>query len=675
MSYWENISSKKLILIFFSFSLAVYLPAFIVDFAIHNDYSVWANEEKNFLGFPETNWLVAVGRPINALLLNIQFFFIESIEDFAIARIVSFLTAVLFCLVIKRYLTSRFHLQPSFSAMLAFSILTLPSVQVYTVWATNFVPGSLNILIAVSSYYILERADSKSRKGKAYFLLAFFVFLVSLLVYPPTALTVLLFPFARIIFSEPSEWQKTRKLLTRDLLFTTAGMSVYYVAHKFLILPFLANRYAPIRKQLDVIMAHPKYELSITGDFIEKARQFLKLSGVALSGAWHLAFGSKVALAVLVLLLVGCALVLYRGSKGSGSIGRKAQMLFFVVLLILLANTPMLVAKGSFVTYRFVFVYSAMAVIGLFWLLHRLSLSGLKRFSYAIMVFLVVSSGALTLRNMTQTAINANIELEFVRQKIASFDDPPRLQNISFITVPRGAIFTDSDLRYEFRFGTANFNHVSSIVVAVLDEMGIEDEDIKTTTSYLGNKKTRILKDDDTLIIDMNEARLVGGRYEDEISITRFYASSKGTSPARAFDRTDSSWKATDYPQWIEISYPIDEKITKYAIMSVSPAVIPLNWQLEASNDRTNWVEIDRQTDKIPGAKDAHLIQGVLVPKSWRPLTLDKDLNWVEAKGDEPVYVVEKRVTLKKPNFYKNYRWVFTAGNSRLIEINEILLE
>ena len=138
--------------------LLLYLPAFVFDFGVHNDYMAWSyRNDKCCLRFPESTHLLAVGRPLGALLLNLHFAAFGDIKSLAIGRAVSWLTMIaayyIFCLtLIKKYRLS--HL---FSITTGFLIFLLPSAILYVIWLTNFVPGSLATLISVTAFFLISR--------------------------------------------------------------------------------------------------------------------------------------------------------------------------------------------------------------------------------------------------------------------------------------------------------------------------------------------------------------------------------------------------------------------------------------------------------------------------------------------------------------------------------------
>src|SRR5574341_653663 len=133
--------------------LLVYLPTFTYRFAYHSDALVWDYENsKCCLGFPESYHLLEAGRPLGALLLNIQFMFLNSFDDFTISRLVSFWLILFSAGIFYYYLILRVQLETHWALVMVFCIFTLPPSQTYEIVGTHLVPGALNILLAMISY-------------------------------------------------------------------------------------------------------------------------------------------------------------------------------------------------------------------------------------------------------------------------------------------------------------------------------------------------------------------------------------------------------------------------------------------------------------------------------------------------------------------------------------------
>jgi len=116
----------------------------------------------------------------------------------------------------------------------------------------------------------------------------------------------------------------------------------------------------------------------------------------------------------------------------------------------------------------------------------------------------------------------------------------------------------------------------------------------------------------------------------------------------RAFDKkidADDFWESEKYPIWLQIEFKDKKvkKISKYSLQAgpLETQRMPMDWQLQGSNDGTTWKDLDVQK------------------------------NQVEWKVNE-----ERTYTVAKPAAYKVYRLYFISGNKpddtlvRIYEIN-----
>lgn len=669
-------ASRGFLVLFFLFALMVYLPAFLIDFAIHNDYYIWYGDKSEFFKYPELAWLVGAGRALNAMISYIQVSLIETMTGCAVARFVSFLFCVGFSLLFINYLTSRFSTSLLHSTMVAFAVITLPAVQIYVVWLGNF-PPAVNVLMAFSAYLLLDKAVPQEKDGRiiAYVALALCVFIASMHVYPPTSLALLLFTYIRILSSDISSWPDTRKIVIRDILFTSFGTATYFVVHKFIILPFLLRKFEPVRVSLQSIMGHWKYKLALTSDLPDKARLFWELSGTSFGGVWHSTFGNPAAWAVFAVIFLSCVFLIYKGRKAAGGsdvLERRrarrwaAQMAFAILVIILLVNSPMLAASGSFVEYRFTFVYSAMVVITLFWVLEKIRLAvkpALSPIVAAIMFCLAVSSGLLAFKNTLNAALNANTELNFVRQKLGAADIYSGVKRIIYIHTPQWSTFIDRDPLHDLK------RPGIGVVNAVLTEMGAGDIPVRGYRAY--EPFDFFVWDNSTVLIDMNEARLVQGRHKRELRSDFASSSSTGSAPLSAFESQDIEWRATGYPQWIQMAYYKPKAIIGFSI-AFFLAEQPKRWKLLASNDEFDWVKLYEHSD----SGRTYTLRGKKVPEGWTLFASEKEgWGWFsfakypvsylpEASSDSRRFAVGKTIVLGTSTPYRYYRWVFMQGSS-----------
>jgi len=144
--------------LFFSFfALLVYMPSFLMEYAFHNDYSMLLADQRGWFDFVEARYLVRMGRILGAMLASMQCWYLTEIADFAHLRFLSFIFSLSTVVCYGYYLRKRCHLENFWIAIIAFSILILPSSQVYTLWITISCPGSLNIFLAACAYLLMDK--------------------------------------------------------------------------------------------------------------------------------------------------------------------------------------------------------------------------------------------------------------------------------------------------------------------------------------------------------------------------------------------------------------------------------------------------------------------------------------------------------------------------------------
>jgi hypothetical protein len=145
--------------LFLGLGLVVFTPAFLMEFGFCNDYTfLTPNAYEPWAGFPETRSLLHIGRPVGALLLNLQMLTIHSLTAIKMWRVISFLLASASAAILYGYSRHRLGLKDFWAAALAFGFLTAPPVQVYVLWATNVMPGTFNMFLSLCVYLLLDAA-------------------------------------------------------------------------------------------------------------------------------------------------------------------------------------------------------------------------------------------------------------------------------------------------------------------------------------------------------------------------------------------------------------------------------------------------------------------------------------------------------------------------------------
>ncbi len=143
---------------FYAAVLAVgYLPLLTAHFGRHNDYLLWACERWHGLAvFPETWHLLALGRPLGALLLNLQFTCLGSLPGFLVSRWVALGVTLIAAWLLADHLKRRPGVPWQTAVCAAACVFLVPASQLFVSWVTNFVPGTLTVVLSLLAYRALD---------------------------------------------------------------------------------------------------------------------------------------------------------------------------------------------------------------------------------------------------------------------------------------------------------------------------------------------------------------------------------------------------------------------------------------------------------------------------------------------------------------------------------------
>jgi len=488
------------------------LPIFVMEFGIHNDYSFLVFDRPEHLSFTsilfsfrdESPHLILVGRGINAFLMGVLSVLLDSVAELALVRFVSFVVTVLGAMLMYLFLRRRLAVAPFWAAAAAFGIFSLPSSQAYIIWVTNFVPGSLTVLLSACAYLVFDRAmdvsgllghlpSEKAFEGIGRFFnrpvllgASFVLLIITFMIYPPNAFFFLVFTTARVLFSEFREWPGTRRRFMADVFFCGFTTVVYFAFVRLVMSPIALRVYPDIASRM---IEPERYAMSFSMDLIHKAVQFKDMSFIAFGAWFHTQFDQKVAYVVFLSLLAGSLVLLgahLRRQRRAAREGRAAcanpisrtlQMVAAVFALILISNAPILMARGSFTSYRLIYPYCAIAALLIFWCIY--SLTGLVirdpgarlHAISALTVAVILVSASLAASNLYSSALNARRELTFIRGKLMN-EMPWNTINVVIVKPPWGSSFVEPVLKHEFNYMATNYNDTPLPNVVIEKEMG-----------------------------------------------------------------------------------------------------------------------------------------------------------------------------------------------------------
>lgn len=645
--------------------VAGFWPLATVEFGQHNDYSRWSYDAvAPVFGFPEGPHLVAIGRPLGAVLLNLHFFPIRSIVDFTVSRRIA-LAATLACAwLLGRFLERRAQLPAGFAACASACVFLLPSSQLYVSWVTNFVPGTLTVLLALAIYQLLERielADLRARLGWARhlwrLLLAGSLFLAAMWIYPPTALFLLVPTFALVVFSPLDAWPQTRQRVLRDFGFAVGGIGSYFVLTRFVVLPLLAAlvpavQRAVARNQTGI------YQLHASIDPAQWLANFEKVLAVAIGGCLHPLVSDRAAtwaaVAFVLVLIAAAAVQSVRGSSGSPRPGWQrwkygSEACLAGLALVAIAECPVVLAAGNttgFALYRVVFPAAAMFLLFCFSLIWRAITAPkplLPNFVFRpLPALMLVGCALLAGIHLHRSTAYAHAEVARFRQQLSQLD----LQAADGLLVlcRRDESRVASGLKMEFADSATGSPFVEGFVHALLAERGIRPGQMVVGHCSPGPETEYLVTASRAMaVIDMNEPEGDGTGWR--LKLPRAVATALGERKHRAalnaFDGDPGSgWEASGrQKQWIEVTYDRPYAVAEYAI-TADPITqrMPRDWQLWGSHDGRIWEELDRRQ----GEDDWHAGQ-------------------------------QRTFQLEQPARFLKYWLIITAGHDDVMRIDELV--
>lgn len=674
------ISKRYTPFLFFSFfAFLVYLPAFLVEFGFHNDYSMLLPDQRGWLDFIEARHLVMISRAMGAVMTSIHCWMLTYVSDFTVSRFVSFLSLFLSFGLFAYFFQRRCRLSPFWAAVIVFGLVMLPSNQVNVLWSANFVPGSLNILLSIISYLLIDYARGENvfiakNKNKlltiSCLLGAFFIFVFSLFVYPPTSLFIFVFTSSLIFFSPLRKWRDTRRIVLKDMIFFGIGLLVYRALDRMVIIPW-AVQSGNFPKLADGL-----FSSEITTNFLSKVPLIKETFLFSLSGIWQLVIGTHGGW-ILIGVIIVCLLLTFPLQKTALMKSLSArersgiswaplfQAIFTFVILFFFVNAPTFLARGCFtvVGFRVLLPSSAMFLILQIAIMRKLdqSLNGKCALSAIklITAALALGWGITAFWNVLTATLNYKYELNFIRSKVIE-ENRPRINRFIVSSLPSGESLIGRRLPLEFGMMIASQTHVKPLIDELLKEQNAPPKEV----SLVGASDV-LFFDSHSALIDLNNIRTPPrtGRQ------VRLWTSSKNV-----FVHAEGHLTKSD-----EGAFLVFEQ-------NMAGQRLPF-WQISSrSNQRDHWFEIDFEDTparlrgyKIINAeadnkdwKDTRLgwiLQGSMDGKKW--MTLDR-----RGSRAEEYNVWEKLHVIKRHGLYKRYKFHFrTAVPIRIFAIGIILEE
>lgn len=596
------------------------------------------------LNYPETAGLIRLGRVLCALLTNFYFSFFHKISDFSYARMVSLLLTIVNLFIFSKILVKKYNIGAFAALAIGFSIFILPSAQIFILWNTAFILGTLNIFFVLISFLLIDRGYlSADRKTQIkYMSIGWAMWFLTLYVHQSTSYFICVFSFLSILYSKNIVWNDTRKRVMKDITIVLSLTGIYYILTKMIVNPLIELIFQPLKSY----QLSQKYVESF--NIIEKFETFKSVYKMALH-LWFFPYADYFVYIYIFVIL--CCLVTWIISNwNSIRINLLANKAIFCLFILLMCELPIFVTSWKVVPYRTVFPAAAIGVILLFFAIEINCRALPKKVFMYISVLLISLATLFSSYHVLSASLNASKELDFLRNSLSKID----LKSKSWIILFTPDSNTDGTIVNAPLI--EDFRYMGSLIpgfpYSLYEEMNLRRDKL----TFYNHPMSRIPKwvqyspSSKIATINMLDA---GYRKNTSHENTQFYIDLEPLNifsmPMFAFDKLpDTFWESSEpLPFNLKIYYPEGCKtILKYKYTAnIQPYRMPTEWKIYGSANTTNSL----------GAW--HLLDHQVNVDSWQPSE-------------------EREYKISNPGCYDNLRIEFLkAGNENIIRVAEIDLE
>jgi len=354
--------SYRVTLVLFCSIIIFYFPVLINNFAYHNDYRIFTYDVGDCcMGYPETKHLLAIGRPLLAILLNFHLSFVDSMLSVQLMHWITVAMIAAAASILFLYLDFSINISRLSAALLSFILFTLPSMAINSFWITNLCSEILPIFAVIFAHYLFSiRPENRITK-----LIVFTTILVSLFVYPPSAMFFASLTFIKFLFGEADTKRINVRNIIMELIIVLIACLAYFLTFKYIIKPFLVHSAFggfDFLKYFQFIDANYSiYNFSIFSKLEKKSEQLIDLFNLVFSLSFPY---SNALIWKMPLLTILFAALVNAGTenvymKAIRSEWRLALTLAISIFVICLTALPILVSSSEFETpFRAIFASS-----------------------------------------------------------------------------------------------------------------------------------------------------------------------------------------------------------------------------------------------------------------------------------------------------------------------------
>jgi hypothetical protein len=422
--------SRAILLVIAVTVFGIYLPTVIVSYAFSDDYPILSIANglgsSPWFGKSIVDTVATSGRPFAGLLDDFFFSAAGTIDNLRFVRLVAIVGIVALAFLLHWALV-RSRIKPTFAALIAVLVCSMPAFQVYASWAVLFTVPYAAILGGGASLLTVAAIDAPKHLVVDRIVGATGMLIAALLLYQPGAMFFWVF-LAVALVGAAHESGRAWRLIRMHLGVAAVALALTLVVVK-LVVHLVGNATPNVART------------SLTHDVLGKVRWFfhgplygsLNLYNLTPS-AWFAALSALVAFGGMLLLL---------RHQRVGSLLYPAV----AAVLIPLSFLPNLVVAENSPTYRVqvaltsVFaLYVCLGALGIWltvrdWLRTRISSRAAiatERFAVAISVAAVAASAFAAGNHVTTLfVVPQSTELRMIRSQVAALPDD--VQRLTFV--------------------------------------------------------------------------------------------------------------------------------------------------------------------------------------------------------------------------------------------------
>ena len=503
-------------------------------------------------------------------------------------------------------------------------VFLLPPAQINFGWITNFVPGILNALIMFTSILIFPSVNKFLSKSKFYIvqlILSFFILLLCLFNYPPTAGFFLLPVMIRILYLE-----KNKSDHIKDAFYTLGFFFItclsYFIIHK-LYIEFFGQK----------LPLSSLYRFDISSQLIANFYEFFVDILPVMLNLWNPAPNSLITVSVISIIIF---LLRKQITLKLFKINKTNILIFLWILMFFAINTPGLLASGSPPTfYRSWHPGMAVCLLVVFWSFKNQSI-----IRYILPLFLIIASFYSYNSSKYLSEILSNQFKSSVSQIKKQYND--KISRFLIIEQrPENKLFG-----FE-RWGELGFVHVLSRGHGI----------------YILKKiyKNKVHREINNIVVTPQNYKIL---LEKDLLNQRpdlFQFVNKDISKLTD-NRIDTFFETSEKNNDLLFKSINPRKVYCYKMYSdiFEPKRMPKNWKLYGSNDNDSWELLDNQNSSVLWKKG-----------EMRTFILNNQFNFkyfsFKFNNEDIIRISEIRF-FSKPNSCSNYEKIISDKDKKFIE-------